>query len=318
MITASGPPRAAPATRGPGAVPAPPRQPNTGSRAFWLMTALAGAARALIIAGSCCLVTVIARQVTGHGISALWETYPSLLPAAALLAVTGAGLARGTWSAARALGQTAAFHRGARARRVPVPARLARAAARAGIPARRLAAVTASAPFALTYGLFRPRILASTALAADLDGAELAAVLAHEREHVRRRDPLKDLIARILPARFFYLPWLAHLQARYAAGRELAADRAALARHPRAALAGALLKVSAPPGWAAAPAAAMSTAALLDARITQLETGTEPPLPRARPAAVAASAAATALTAAAGWSALVIAHYMPLCAAMLT
>ena len=62
----------------------------------------------------------------------------------------------------------------------------------------------------------------------------------------------------------------------------------------------------------------MSTAALLDARITQLETGTEPPLPRARPAAVAASAAATALTAAAGWSALVIAHYMPLCAAMLT
>ncbi len=248
----------------------------------------------------------------------LWETYPSLLPAAALLAVTGAGLARGTWSAARALGQTTAFHRGARARRVPVPARLARAAARAGIPARRLAAVTASAPFALTYGLFRPRILASTALAADLDGAELAAVLAHEREHVRRRDPLKDLIARILPARFFYLPWLAHLQARYAAGRELAADRAALARHPRAALAGALLKVSAPPGWAAAPAAAMSTAALLDARITQLETGTEPPLPRARPAA-AASAAATALTAvAAGWSALVIAHYMPLCAAMLT
>ena len=189
----------------------------------------------------------------------LWETYPSLLPAAALLAVTGAGLARGTWSAARALGQTTAFHRGARARRVPVPARLARAAARAGIPARRLAAVTASAPFALTYGLFRPRILASTALAADLDGAELAAVLAHEREHVRRRDPLKDLIARILPARFFYLPWLAHLQARYAAGRELAADRAALARHPRAALAGALLKVSAPPGWAAAPAAAMST-----------------------------------------------------------
>ena len=163
------------------------------------MTALAGAARALIIAGSCCLVTVIARQVTGHGISALWETYPSLLPAAALLAVTGAGLARGTWSAARALGQTTAFHRGARARRVPVPARLARAAARAGIPARRLAAVTASAPFALTYGLFRPRILASTALAADLDGAELAAVLAHEREHVRRRDPLKDLIARILP-----------------------------------------------------------------------------------------------------------------------
>jgi hypothetical protein len=63
----------------------------------------------------------------------------------------------------------------------------------------------------------------------------------------------------------------------------------------------------------------MSTAALLDARITQLETGAEPPLPRARPAAVAASAAATSLTAAAAaWSALVIAHYMPMCAAMLT
>lgn len=63
----------------------------------------------------------------------------------------------------------------------------------------------------------------------------------------------------------------------------------------------------------------MSTAALLDARITQLESGTEPPLPPARPAAIAANAAATALTtAAAAWSALVIAHYMPMCAAMLT
>ncbi len=116
----------------------------------------------------------------------------------------------------------------------------------------RLIVVDAGAPFALTYGLARPRVLASTGLASTLTGQELAAVLTHEREHVRGRDPLKSVVARALPARFFYLPYLARLRARYTAGRELAADRAALAACGRAPLAGALLKASAGPAWAAA------------------------------------------------------------------
>jgi Zn-dependent protease with chaperone function len=44
-------------------------------------------------------------------------------------------------------------------------------------------------------------VLASTGLAAALTDAELAAVLAHEREHLRGRDPLKNVLARAIPAR---------------------------------------------------------------------------------------------------------------------
>lgn len=70
--------------------------------------------------------------------------------------------------------------------------------------------------FALTYGVLRPRVLASTGLAATLSDAELAAVLAHEREHLRGRDPLKKVLARAIPARHFYLPAPLHADVRAA------------------------------------------------------------------------------------------------------
>jgi beta-lactamase regulating signal transducer with metallopeptidase domain len=281
------------------------------------MVALVAAARAAIMLGACCLAMLLVMRVAAAGVGALWAPGPSLLPGAALLTVTAAGLARGAWSLARSARHTAAFSREVRRLRTLVPGHLDEAASRVGT-AWRLVAVEDAAPFALTYGLVRPRVLASTGLAAKLDGGELAAVLAHEREHVRSRDPLKSVVARVLPARYFYLPYLSRLRARYTVGRELAADRAALAACGRAPLAGALLKAADGPAWAAsAPAAAMGTSALLEARITQLETGAEPRYPPAGRVMIAASLAATALTAAAvAWSAVVIAHYMPMCAAM--
>ena len=48
-------------------------------------------------------------------------------------------------------------------------------------------AVTAPEPFAVTVGLVRPRILVSDQLARALSAAELAAVLAHQRCHLRHR-----------------------------------------------------------------------------------------------------------------------------------
>ncbi|WP_162231680.1 M48 family metalloprotease [Allosalinactinospora lopnorensis] len=83
----------------------------------------------------------------------------------------------------------------------------------------------------------------------------------------------------MLLAREFYLPALRHLSERFVAGRELAADRRAITRCGTRPLAGALLRVLSPPAWAASPAAAMAGATTVDARITQLETGSEPPLP---------------------------------------
>jgi hypothetical protein len=42
-----------------------------------------------------------------------------------------------------------------------------------------------------TVGLFRPRVIVSPQVAAALDAPALAAALAHERAHVRHRDPLR-------------------------------------------------------------------------------------------------------------------------------
>ncbi len=61
----------------------------------------------------------------------------------------------------------------------------------------------------------------------------------------------------------------------------------------------------------------MSPAALLDARISQLENGAEPPHAPAGPAVVTSLAAAALTVAAGAWSVVIIAHYMPACAAML-
>jgi hypothetical protein len=90
---------------------------------------------------------------------------------------------------------------------------------------------------------------------------------------------------------------------------------AAMAAHGVPALAGALLKVTEGPAWAAAsPSAAMSTKALLEARVTRLETGTEPRHPPAgRHRALPSLAAALVLGPAFIWSAVIVVHYMPHC-----
>lgn len=55
-------------------------------------------------------------------------------------------------------------------------------------------------PLCFTAGLVAPRILVSTGLARGLDVVCLEAALAHERAHVRRKDPLRKLIAHVLGA----------------------------------------------------------------------------------------------------------------------
>jgi hypothetical protein len=58
----------------------------------------------------------------------------------------------------------------------------------------------------------------------------------------------------------------------------------------------------------------MSTQALLEARVTQLETGTEPrSSPAGRPRLLPALAAALLLGPAFIWSAVIVLHYMPQC-----
>jgi Zn-dependent protease with chaperone function len=137
-------------------------------------------------------------------------------------------------------------------------------------------------PFALTVGLWRPRIMVSTGLLSTLSAAELAAVLVHERCHLRRRDPLRLLATGLLAGYGVILPLSAHLADRAALRRELAADRDALTHAGRGAVAGALLKLAdttlRPHTRAASLAmgARRDPAGSLHARIAQLEDGRPP------------------------------------------
>jgi beta-lactamase regulating signal transducer with metallopeptidase domain len=136
----------------------------------------------------------------------------------------------------------------------------------------------------------------SAGLVSALSGEELDAVLAHERYHVRNLDPLKVVVARALAAAFFFLPVLRHLQDRYLAGRELAADRRALHTTGPQPLAVALYRVVAVPGWPElSTAAAIGGDDLLDVRLTQIESGQEPPLDVVPRRAVAVTAVCLAL-----------------------
>jgi Zn-dependent protease with chaperone function len=94
-------------------------------------------------------------------------------------------------------------------------------------------------------GYLRPRVYLSTGILDELGRDELRAVVAHERHHLARRDPLRRTIARALAEGLFFLPILRRSSQRYVELGELAADRAAVATlEDRRPLARALLKLS--------------------------------------------------------------------------
>lgn len=96
---------------------------------------------------------------------------------------------------------------------------------------------------AFCAGYLCPHIYLSRGALAGLDKRELRAVVAHEAHHLKRRDPLRLLLARALADGLFFLPILGRTVDRYAALEELAADEAAVAAvRSRRPLAAALLK----------------------------------------------------------------------------
>jgi Zn-dependent protease with chaperone function len=83
-------------------------------------------------------------------------------------------------------------------------------------------------PQAFCAGLLHPRVYVSTGAMQLLDAAALAAVLAHERHHARRHDPLRLACGRVLARSLFFVPALRGLAQRQHALSEISADEASV------------------------------------------------------------------------------------------
>jgi Zn-dependent protease with chaperone function len=113
-----------------------------------------------------------------------------------------------------------------------------------------------SQPVSVVFGIRRPCCLFTRPLVEMATGEELSGIVAHELEHVRRRDNLQRLALRLAAAIQWMFPWVARVVRQWQIEVELACDDRAvsLTGKPRS-LATALMKVadparsSAPPGW---------------------------------------------------------------------
>jgi Zn-dependent protease with chaperone function len=154
--------------------------------------------------------------------------------------------------------------------RRPSPQALVAAARRSGVGE----VVCLHSPVASAFcaGLLWPRVFVTSGMVASLTAEELDAVLVHEAEHARRRDPLRRLVGRAAADVLFWLPLVGWWSRRRLEDAELAADRAAINRVGRSPLARALRATAA----SAAPVVGARFDGAGPARVSQL-LGDQPP-----------------------------------------
>jgi beta-lactamase regulating signal transducer with metallopeptidase domain len=223
------------------------------------------------------LLPAVVTHVSRDGWRALGSV--SMMLTFLLLTIAGIGVARACHVIARQILVCRRLAQRTRQFAAPQPDRLARVAGAAGLTGR-VVLIGERGQFSFVHGVLRPRVVVSRDLLGRLSDAELRAVLEHEGYHVANLDPLKIVVLRVLAAALFFVPALEPLIARYAARRELAADRRAISACGARSLAGALLQAVGGPDWSEADVAVpLVREALLADRVCQLETGVEPPLP---------------------------------------
>lgn len=187
-----------------------------------------------------------------------------LLCASAILAgVRAVGLLRSARKADVVLGP----------RLAEFPEVLVEAVAQAG--AERVELRDDGAPYAFCIGLLRPRIAMSTELLQTLGRDELAAVLAHEELHRRRRAPLRQIVARATARALFFMPFLDDLLEIHVVEEEILADRGSAAIVGRRPLAEALGKLLSTPSVVSGVSGFGRTSAL-PYRVKALGEGTMP------------------------------------------
>ena len=138
-----------------------------------------------------------------------------------------AGLAYGIWDRVRAAGQLRRVLR-ALDWRNPAPGSAVGSMAHvAGLASHQVRIVAGLPSPAFTAGFWTPYVYVASELDTLLGADRLQAVLAHEAEHVRHRDPLRLSALRFLACTLFYLPALRRLADDAADEAEIAADDAA-------------------------------------------------------------------------------------------
>jgi len=210
---------------------------------------------------------------------------------AAALVLGAVALAPG---ARRAMRVVRAVIRGARPATVGAPPRLRRAGRAVGL-GERVVCLDDEARYAYCAGVLRPRVYVSLGAVRALRGRELEAVLWHERHHLRRRDPLRALVARACAVIFIVAPVISELADRFEVATELEADRAVLRaqRSPRW-IAGALLALGRT--MPRSPRVPLSEWSLSSARVDQLaEDRADIVLPPISPVALIRTAAVLAV-----------------------
>ena len=109
---------------------------------------------------------------------------------------------------------------------------IATAASAAGLTPAQVRVLVGLPTPAFTVGWLQPRIYVAPEISVVLSADELAAVLAHEAEHVRRRDPLRLSLLRLVSHTLFWLPALRRLSDDFADEAEIRADDAAAIGRP--------------------------------------------------------------------------------------
>ena len=157
--------------------------------------------------------------------------------------------------------------------------KLAELASAAGIT--RLYLARSRRPAAFCIGVRHPRVVVTSGLLEQLSPDEQAAAVWHEAQHARLREPLRCLFAELVSGAFFWLPACRDVCERYRLARELDADRQAISRTSRRALAGALHEVIAQPGYPGTIGLGDAAAARID-RIFDPTAGLPPVFRRSR------------------------------------
>lgn len=76
----------------------------------------------------------------------------------------------------------------------------------------------------LVAGIRKPRIVLPATLPGAVSQTDLQRIVAHERAHIRRRDPLFNFVARLIEAVLFFNPWVRIAGACLVREREIACD----------------------------------------------------------------------------------------------